>query len=65
MAARIAELLANSQAAGEQGNVDAAQAAATQADIVKVCCGNLLPLEATQHQSISQPCAGLAKLQYT
>lgn len=38
---RITELLANSQAAGEQGNVDAAQAAATQADMVKVGHGQL------------------------
>lgn len=36
MGVRITELLASSQTAGEQGNVDAAQAAATQADIVKV-----------------------------
>ena len=36
MGARITELLASSQTAGEQGNVDAAQAAAAQADIVKV-----------------------------
>lgn len=36
MGARITELLASSQAAGEQGNVDAAQAAAAQADAVKV-----------------------------
>lgn len=38
MGARITELLASSQSAGEQGNVDAAQAAAAQADIVKVRC---------------------------
>ena len=38
MGARITELLASSQTAGEQGNVDAAQAAAAQADLVKVCC---------------------------
>lgn len=38
MGARITELLASSQTAGEQGNVDAAQAAAAQADQVKVCC---------------------------
>ncbi len=36
MGARITELLASSQAAGEQGNVDGAQAAAAQADAVKV-----------------------------
>ena len=36
MGARITELLASSQTAGEQGNVDAAQAAAAQADVVKV-----------------------------
>lgn len=36
MGARITELLASSQTAGEQGNVDAAQAAAAQADLVKV-----------------------------
>lgn len=35
MGARITELLASSQTAGDQGNVDAAQAAAAQADIVK------------------------------
>lgn len=35
MGARITELLASSQAAGEQGNVDGAQAAAAQADAVK------------------------------
>ena len=36
MGTRITELLASSQTAGEQGNVDAAQAAAAQADVVKV-----------------------------
>lgn len=36
MGVRITELLASSQTAGDQGNVDAAQAAAAQADIVKV-----------------------------
>lgn len=35
MGARITELLSASQVAGEQGNVDGAQAAAAQADIVK------------------------------
>ena len=36
MGARITELLTASQSAGEQGNVDGAQAAAAQAEAVKV-----------------------------
>lgn len=44
MGARITELLASSQAAGEQGNVDGAQAAAAQADAVKVNLDAIAPL---------------------
>ena len=50
----ITELLASSQTAGEQGNVDAAQAAATQADMVKVSTSPLPCLCCSA--CISNPC---------